>query len=187
MFQLTTSPQSAAGASGCVCMASGVAHSSRVGVGALALIGCITASAVVSAASNGRLATLDERIAGSQKVVVASARTVEAHWQQNTYGDRLIVSRVLLEVQETLKGTAAGNTIWMELEGGTLDGFTLRVSDLPELKPGERAVFFLDQAANGMTTPHLRGQGILKLGDDDVVLGSRLRLDDIRTGARALR
>jgi hypothetical protein len=161
-------------------------HSSRAAVGALALVACVTAAnAVVGASSSGRIATLDERIAGSQKVVVASARSVEAQWRENTYGDRVIVSRVLLDVEETLKGPAGSNAIWMDVEGGTLDGFTLRVSDLPEMKPGERAVFFLDQADNGVATPHLRGQGVLKLGQDDVVTGSSLRLEDIRSAARA--
>lgn len=106
---------------------------------------------------------------------------------ENTYGDRLIVSRVLLDVEETLRGSVTGNALWMDLEGGTVDGITLRVSDLPELKAGERAVFFLDQGVNGVATPHLRGQGILKLGKDNVVSGSSLRLDDIRSLARVRR
>ena len=112
---------------------------------------------------------------------------MDASWRENTFGDRLIVSRVLLNVEETLKGTPSNSPVWMEMEGGTLDGMTLRVSDLPELQPGERAVFFLDQGENGISTPHLRGQGILKLDNDDVVRGSSLRLDAIRTLARGRR
>ena len=52
----------------------------------------------------------------------------------------------------------------LDLEGGTLDGFTLRVSSLPTLVPGERAVFFLD-GGNGGYHAHLKGQGILKLDE----------------------
>ena len=162
-------------------------HSPRAVAGPLTVAACVIASAVVSEASGGRIATLDERIAGAQRVVVASARSVDAHWRENTYGDRLIVSRVLLDVEETLKGSATGNAIWMDLDGGTLDGFTLRVSDLPDVRPGERAVFFLDQDANGVAMPHLRGQGILKLNQDNIVTGSSLRLDVIRTLARGRR
>jgi hypothetical protein len=168
-------------------MESRIIHSPRAVAGALALTVCVMASTVISAASNGRIATLDERISGAQRVVVASARSVDARWRENTYGDRLIVSRVLLDVEETLKGSAATNAIWMDLEGGTLDGFTLKVSDLPDLRPGERAVFFLDQGENGVAMPHLRGQGILKLDQDNVVTGSSLRLDVIRTLARGRR
>jgi hypothetical protein len=166
-------------------MESRVIHSPGIFAGAL--VACVIASTAVGAASNGRIATLDERIAGAQRVVVASAKSIDARWRENTYGDRVIVSRVLLDVEETLKGSAAGNAIWMDLEGGTLDGFTLRVSDLPDLRPGERAVFFLDQGVNGVATPHLRGQGILKLDSDNVVAGSSLRLDAIRTFARGRR
>jgi hypothetical protein len=158
--------------------------SSRVTVKALALVACVTAAGAVVQAASGRVASLDERIQGAQTVVVAKAREVNASWRTNSYGDRLIVSSVLLDVDENLKGQA-GKTVRMDLEGGTLDGVTLKVSDLPELKPGERAVFFLDQAGDSITTPHLRGQGILKLGDDDVVTGSSLSLGEIRRAAQA--
>jgi len=164
-----------------------VIHMPRTIAATLTVAACVMTSAGVLTASNGRIATLDERIAGAQKVVVASARSVDAGWRENTYGDRLIVSRVVLDVEETLKGTASNGPIWMELEGGTLDGVTLRVSDLPDLQPGERAVFFLDQGDNGFSIPHLRGQGILKLDKDNLVTGSSLRLDAIRTLARGRR
>jgi len=187
MFQLQRRRDSRRALRG-VRMKSPVIHWSRVAVGAVALVACITAAnAVVGASSHGRIATLDERIAGSRRVVVASARSVEPQWRENTYGDRVVVSRLLLDVEETLKGPAGSNAIWMDLDGGTLDGFTLRVSDLPEMKPGERAVFFLDEGDNGVATPHLRGQGILKLEKDDVVTGSSLHLEDIRNVARARR
>ena len=47
----------------------------------------------------------------------------------------------------------------MDIEGGSLDGFTLRVSDLPALQPGDRAVFFLDETDTPVYQPHLRGKG----------------------------
>jgi hypothetical protein len=159
-----------------------------VSIGALALLASLTAGTVSTGASSGHFASLDERIEGSQKVVIAKARIVTAHWRENTYGDRLIVSSVLLDVEETVKGPAGSSAIWMDVEGGTLDGFTLRVSDLPTIEPGERGVFFLDQDAGGViNTPHLRGQGILKLDDSNVVTGSSLRVEDIRNAARAHR
>ena len=162
-------------------MKSSHATTCRLAIGALAAVASVSAGTVF-AASGARPASLDERIQGSHKVIVATARNVDAGWRQNTFGDRLIVSRVLLAVDETLKGPVTGISIVVT---GTLDGFTLRVSDLPELKPGERAVFFLDESADGMTTPHLRGQGILKLDQSDVVRGSSLRLDDIRRAAQS--
>ena len=73
-------------------------------------------------------------------------------------------SRFELAVAETLKGAGAPR-MWME---------------------SERGVFFLDSRSRGIYTPHLRGQGILKLDDENVVRGSNLTLGEIRTRARAL-
>jgi hypothetical protein len=53
------------------------------------------------------------------------------------------VSRLQLQVDETLKGVPQP-AVWVDMEGGTLDGLTLTVSSLPLIQPGERAVFFLE-------------------------------------------
>ena len=68
-----------------------------------------------------QVATLDERVSGAERVVVATARSVSPEWRENSHGDRIIVSRVQLDVEETLKGTA-DRTMWLEVEGGTLTG-----------------------------------------------------------------
>jgi hypothetical protein len=152
----------------------------RVASGAAALVAAVCVS---PSAASAQVATLDERVAGAQRVVVATARAVQPEWRENAHGDRLIVSRVQLDVEEVLKG-AAERVIWLDVEGGTLDGLTLRVSSLPVIQGGERAVFFLDRGAGASHVPHLRGQGILFLDDQDVVRGSNLRLSEIRTRAR---
>ena len=85
------------------------------------------------------MATLDERISGAEAVVVATVRTVATAWRQNAQGDRLIVSRIELAVDESLKRAAAPSQ-WIEMEGGTLGGLTLQVPTLPLIQhPGERA------------------------------------------------
>jgi len=153
---------------------------------ATSVLAFICAAANLVSASSGRFVALPDRVRGAQRVVVATASSVRAAWRQTAYGDRLIVSQVRLQVEETLKG-GGGSTAVVEVEGGTLDGFTLRVSDLPELRPGDRAVFFLDAAADGsVQVPHLRGLGILMLDADNRVAGSTLRLDDVRRAARAI-
>ena len=158
----------------------GVARTLRGG----GLVGMMVCAGVVLASAQP-VASLDERIVGAERVVVARAHSIRAEWLENEYGDRLIVSRIQLQVEETLKGAGA-ESLRLDLDGGTLDGLTLRVSDLPMLEPGERAVFFLDGASTGAFVPHLRGQGILRLDDQNVVRGSSLRLDDIRAKARGM-
>jgi hypothetical protein len=61
---------------------------------------------------------------------------------------------------------------------------TLKVSDLPAVRTGDRAVFFLDQGVGDSYLPHLRGRGILKLADNDVVEGSTLTLAELRQQVR---
>ena len=134
-------------------------------------------------ASGGKPVDIPERIKGSQKVVVAHASGIAPSWRTNAHGDHLIVSEVTLQIEETLKGPLS-TVLMMELEGGTVDGVTLHVSSLPEMKVGDRGVFFLDQTATGSHKPHLNGMGILKLDAKDQVRGSSLKLDDIRRAAQ---
>lgn len=137
----------------------------------------------VLVAAGGQLASLEQRGSGADRVVVATARSVTPEWRENVHGDRIIVSKVLLEIEENLKGSGPSSAL-LEIDGGTLDGLTLRVSGLHLLDVGERAVVFLDEAAGGVHLPYLRGQGILALDAQNFVRGSSLRLDDIRTRVR---
>ena len=140
---------------------------------------------LAASALDAQMATLEERVAGADSVVVATPRAIAPEWRQNQFGDRLIVSRIQLEVHETMKGSSAP-TVWLEVEGGTLDGFTLQVSSLPLIREGERAVFMLDATSRGVHVPHLRGMGILKLDEYNVVRGTNLRLDEIRSRVRGM-
>src|SRR6187397_2110492 len=72
---------------------------------------------------------LADRARGAEHVVVGRVTSVTASWRQNDFGDRLIVSTVHVMVDETLKGSSQ-SAIDVEVEGGTIGGLTLRVSDL---------------------------------------------------------
>lgn len=136
-------------------------------------------SAVRPAFAQDQPAPLAERARGAERVVVGLVQAVEPSWRVNEFGDRLIVSTLRVVSEETLKGQPA-SAIEIELEGGTLDGVTLKVSDLPTFSPGERAVFFLRQNTRGRLVPHLRGQGLLKLDGANRVPGGTLTLAEIR-------
>jgi len=139
----------------------------------------LTLWVVPAFAAGGRQVDVNERIKGAQRVVVAKAVKITPEWRTNEHGDKLIVSHVTLEVEETFKGAPA-NVMSMDIEGGTLNGVTLVVSSLPSVKPGDRAVFMLDAAPSGSHVPHLKGMGILKLDSNNHIERSDLRLDDIR-------
>lgn len=147
----------------------------------------ITLCAAMSAnAADSRQVDVPTRTRGAGKVVVAKAVSVTPAWRTTEHGDRLIVSQVALQVEETFKGTPA-STMWLEVEGGTIDGLTLAVSSLTPMKAGDRAVFFLDETSSGMHLPHLKGMGIMKLDTNNRIQGSSLSLDEVRRLVRSVR
>jgi hypothetical protein len=148
----------------------------------LALLGFVCAVLPLSA-DVGPPSDIPSRARGAGRIVVARVLDVRAQFQTNRFGDQLIVSTALLEVTETLKGVPS-TTLQVEVEGGTVGDITLKVSDLPALTRGERAVFFLDDAAGDVTLPHERGHGILKLSQGDQVENSALTLADLRRQVR---
>ncbi len=151
----------------------------------VALLTSSTLSFPTLAQQGAASAALAERVRGTGKVVVATAVSVTPSWRTNSYGDRLIVSRVALQVQETLKGAGA-NTIFVDVEGGTLDGQTLTVSSQTPVNAGDRAVFLLDETPTGIHVPHLKGLGVLKLDANDQVPTLKMGLDEIRRTTQAV-
>ena len=140
------------------------------------------AMAATPAIAQGPPEDIAARARGAGRVVVARVVDVRAQFETNQFGDQLIVSHAVLEVLETWKG-GPEPMLNVAVEGGTVGDLTLKVSDLPSLRAGERAVFFLD-AGRGDHTPHGRGHGILKLNDGDEVSDSTLSLDDVRRSVR---
>jgi hypothetical protein len=143
-------------------------------------------AATVPAAAQEIAVPLAERARGADRVVVGRVESIDPVWRVNEHGDRLIVSVLHVVPTEILKGQP-DSIVEVDVEGGTIDGLTLRVSDLPEFQGGERAVFYLRRAASGRLVPHLRGQGLLKLDDTNRVRGSSLTLDALRRSVAASR
>jgi hypothetical protein len=143
------------------------------------LVVCALVGSVLSVqAQAGPPADVASQTTGAGRVVVARVATVHAQFETSQFGDQLIVSHAVLEVLETLKGAPAA-TLTVAVEGGTVGDLTLKVSDLPSLAEGERAMFFLDTAGAADHTPHRRGLGILKIDDHDRTEDGA-SLDDLR-------
>jgi hypothetical protein len=126
---------------------------------------------------------IPSRAHGAGRIVVGRVTDVRAQFASNEFGDQLIVSTAQVEVAETLKGGSA-SVLDVEYEGGTVGDLTLKVSDLPSLEPGERAVFFLDAGKGASFVPHDRGRGILKLSDNDEVQDTSMTLSEVREQVR---
>jgi len=149
-----------------------------------ALAAALMCAAALVSAQTTAPTDVPARARGAKRVVVGRVLDVQAQFQTNRFGDQLIVSNVLLEVSETLKGEPA-SLLRLAVEGGTVGDLTLRVSDLPAVHTGDRAVFFLDDDGNGRHVPHDRGRGVLKLTEAGAVEGTTLTLDRVRQQVRS--
>jgi hypothetical protein len=127
---------------------------------------------------------LAQCLQGARKTVVGKIASVEPHWDRNQWGDQLIVSRMTVDVEETLKGMPT-KRVEVDVEGGTLNGVTLHVSHQAELIPGDRAVFILDEVQPGLHTPHRKGEGLLRLDENNRIEGTSTTLADVRAAARS--
>jgi len=152
----------------------------KLGV-ALLLASVITASL---AASDGRPLDVNAQAKGADHIVVGVVTDLQSRFDTNEYGDHLIFTQAWLEVQDTLKG-ARLSVIPVDLEGGSIGELTLKVSDMPPMRKGDRAVFFLKSRGAGVEVPHGRGNGILKLDAADRVQGLGMTLADIKAMVRS--
>ena len=155
---------------------------------AIALISVVVAGAALVHAGSPRAnhqADLKSRIKGAERALVGHVTRISPYMKKTDRGDVLIMSHVEIAVEETLKGQASG-TVPMEIEGGTLNGMTMEVSDMPQMTPNLRVVAIVTQNARGETVPHLRGAGVLEL-EQEHVKNSDLWLDDIRLAAAEAR
>jgi len=148
-----------------------------------AFLAIVLALAAPAIAEVGPPQDVASRARGAGKVVVARVLDVRGQFETNRFGDHLIMSHAVLEVLETLKGEPQP-IVNMVIEGGAVGDLTLRVSDLPSLQTGERAVLFLDATASGEHVPHGRGLGVVLKLNGDRVADSNLSLDDVRQQVR---
>src|SRR5262245_38885492 len=144
----------------------------------LRFLACVCASTSVLA-EIGPPPTIAARAQGAGRVVVATVLDVQSRFGTNQFGDQLILSDLVLDVSETLKGPVAP-TVNVTVEGGTVGDLTLKVSDLPSFETGDRGMFFLDAAPGGRLVPHDRGRGLLKVLPTGLIEGSSVTLDAIR-------
>lgn len=148
------------------------------------------AAIVIAATSQTVLAestkNLSRRFVGAHSAVVGKVESVTPRWHRNQWGDELIVSRLIVDVVETLRGAPA-RKLQIDVEGGTLGGLTLQVGHQVALEAGDRAVFILDEVQPGLHAPRGKTEGLLRLDPHDRVDGTSATLTEIRAAARAAR
>jgi hypothetical protein len=144
----------------------------------------IALTAATMSASTGPDVAIGDRAKGAARVVVGTVIDVQSNFDVNEFGDRLIVSNVLVRVDETMKGPQEP-AVTVTVEGGSVGALTLNVSDMPMMTRGERAVLFLDDSKRGGHVLHRRDLGAVALDATDHAVGSQLTLDAIRDLVKA--
>ena len=95
------------------------------------------------AVAQERAVPLETRARGAERVIVGRVASVDAAWQVNDFGDRLIVSAVRVTVDETLKGQTQ-QTVDVEVEGGTIGDLTLQRFGFDDLQARREGGLLLD-------------------------------------------
>jgi hypothetical protein len=86
--------------------------------------------------------SFDELVAQAELIFQGTVTDVQSQWTGEG-GDRHIVSYVTLKVEDPIKGEA-GATYTLRMLGGTVGDRTMRVTDSPEFKVGDREILFVE-------------------------------------------
>lgn len=117
----------------------------------------------------------------SESVVLARTVKTESFWNDDRSA---ILTRVTLQVEESLSGSAAAETVVI-VPGGQIGPYIHEVSDMPEFVTGEDAVIFLERHSSGVTVVNGGARGKLEIKTDAVtqareVVGAAALFDQIQ-------
>jgi hypothetical protein len=85
--------------------------------------------------------SLETQINASNRILRGRVTHVSSYPGTNEFGDHLIYSDVSLQTEEALKGDRSNLVV--RVEGGTVNGLTLVVTDTPKFREGEEVLVFL--------------------------------------------
>jgi hypothetical protein len=86
--------------------------------------------------------TFDELVNEAELIFQGSVTDVRSQWIGEG-AERRIVSYITFQVEEALKG-APGDSYTIRMLGGTVDGYTMGVTDAPTFKMGDRDILFVE-------------------------------------------
>lgn len=126
-----------------------------------------------------------QRFRGADRVAVGQVVETNSFFTVNPFGDHLIVTRARVAISETWKGERDA-FLEIEVEGGSVGDLTLRVSDLPEVRQGQRFVVLGVRRGDGVFTPHLRGRGLIEVDLNGDAVDGGTSVGELRSAARAM-
>jgi hypothetical protein len=130
--------------------------------------------------------TLGELVAGSDHVVLGTVQVVQPRWDATRTS---IVTDVSVTTSEYFKSTTFKARLLLTLPGGTLEGLTVKVADVPVFAVGDTVLLFLkEHPAFGLQLVGL-SQGVYYVRGPRAVhapSGATTSLDDLRARLRSL-
>jgi len=87
----------------------------------------------------------------SEAIVIGRVQSIHCEWSLDK---RLIVSIVKVRIQEAIGGELWGPYIVLEVQGGTVGGLSLKVTDMPAFHEQEEILIFLRTIKNMADTRH---------------------------------
>jgi hypothetical protein len=131
--------------------------------------------------------TVQRRIDQSDLVVHGTVRHLDARMETNVLGDRYIVTRATVEVQDVVKGSHFPQFVEVDMIGGTINKGssserTMQSSALPVLpQENEEVVLMVNQRPDGVGQLNLRGQGYFKVNSSTHQVGAtKYSVDDLK-------
>jgi hypothetical protein len=100
----------------------------------------------------------------SESVVLARTVKTESFWNDDRSA---ILTRVTLQVEESLSGSASGETVVI-VPGGRIGPYIHEVTDMPEFVAGEDAVVFVERHTSGVNVVNGGARGKLEVKTDAV-------------------
>lgn len=127
--------------------------------------GAVVSGVPSAEASVSVLASLDELVAMSKRVVVATALERKSQWEE-VGGSRRIVTYTRLSIDDAVVGEAPSE-LWVRTLGGVVGRVGQAVAGEAEMKVGERGVFFLaDSGRTSVVVARAQGHFRLIAGQD---------------------
>lgn len=118
--------------------------------------------------------SLDELVSRSAAIFDGTVRARRSAWETSADG-RSIVTTVTFTVRDVLKGNVPATTELTFL-GGTVDGITLRVAEMPTFEAGDRDLLFVGGEQNAACPLVGFGYGRMR-----VVRNAASGTDEVRT------
>ena len=114
--------------------------------------------------------TFDELVSRAELIFQGTVVSVRSEWAGDTGKQKRIVSYVSFSSEDVIKGEA-GSTYTLRMLGGTIGDRTLKVSDAPTFKQGDRVILFVEK--NGTQFIPLVGimHGCFRVDGGDIVRG----------------